>query len=62
MNRTRELLAEHERGASIVASLFDGIPVSYEPRQKYDPKPWTDGVIRFSSRMCEARKSDEVTA
>lgn len=42
-NYTRELRRAQEQGAKIVCSMapYDGTPVTYSPRMKGDPTPWT---------------------
>lgn len=58
-NWTRALLRAHAAGKVVVASLlpYDGIEVTYAPRKKGDPKPWSVQDLhgcewRFNGREC----------
>lgn len=49
-NYTREILAQMAEGKVPVNSVGPERPVTYDPRSKADPKPWTNGVYRYSGR------------
>lgn len=61
MTGTQKLLALKARCHTIVP-VFGGrhnadgnlIPLRHAPRNKFDPRPWTDGFFRWSSRELEA--------
>ena len=49
-NYTRELLAQVRAGRVPVNSVGPKHAVDYVPRSKRDPKPWTNGIHRYSGR------------
>lgn len=50
-NYTREVLGQIKAGRIAVRSVGGTPePVTYQPRSKNDPQPWTDGLFRFNGR------------
>lgn len=49
-NYTKELLAAQAAGKVIKAGHY--ATVIHQPRNDYDPKPWTDGEYRYDGRDC----------
>lgn len=49
-NYTREILKQIEEGRTAFCSIGPLREVTYAPRSKSDPKPWTCGVYRYNGR------------
>lgn len=47
---TREILARIAEGQRAVNSAGPQTYVTYSPRCKSDPQPWTNGFFRYSGR------------
>lgn len=55
-NYTREILNEMAKGRQPFNSVGPEGPVTYEPRSKYDPQPFTNGAYRYSGREVYTRR------
>lgn len=49
-NYTREILKQVEEGRIAFCSIGPARVVTYAPRSKNDPQPWTCGIYRYNGR------------